>query len=281
MGLEVITEKAVRSPPRASAEYEADGKAFPWYDAYWLNAYERAKAILSIERPAVLPDFLEAFRVLHTPTDFRPVLFEHVFDDTTLAEIRKVASTLAHSQLEFHEAAMFKRFVVHNHAFFNDLQAGLVSLVSKACGEPVEVSYNFLSLYGPAAALQPHLDAPEAKWTLDFCIDQSSPWPIYFSRPRPWPELNKGVWGNGFTGWADAVKLDTANQFEQRTLQPGQAILFSGSSQWHYREAMPVSPGRQFCDLLFFHFFPTGSAELVKPANWARLFDVPELETVG
>jgi hypothetical protein len=28
---------------------------------------------------------------------------------------------------------------------------------------------------------------------------------------------------------------------------------------------------------LFFHFIPRGTAELVKPQNWARLFGIPEL----
>jgi hypothetical protein len=65
-------------------------------------------------------------------------------------------------------------------------------------------------------------------------------------------------------------------RFMPYTLWPGQAVVFSGSSQWHYRNAMPDASGRQFCDLLFFHFIPRGTGELVVPANWPRLFGVPE-----
>jgi hypothetical protein len=55
--------------------------------------------------------------------------------------------------------------------------------------------------------------------------------------------------------------------------------VFSGSSQWHYRDAIPDAPGRKFSELLFFQFVPKGSAELLRPENWARLFGVPELRS--
>lgn len=40
---------------------------------------------------------------------------------------------------------------------------------------------------------------------------------------------------------------------------------------------MPPGSGRRHCDLLFFHFIPLGTRELVDPDNWARLFAIPEL----
>jgi hypothetical protein len=266
--------------PSATPHLRADGgETFPWYDAYWLAAYERAKAILAVARPGMLGDFVRAFDVFRTRPDFRPVLFERLFDEGTLTEIRRVAATLARGQLELHEASQFRRFVVHDHAFFSELQAQLLPLVSEAAGEALECSYNFLSLYAASGVCPPHLDAPEAKWTLDFCIDQSAAWPIYFSRPLPWPTAGEEPW-TGRADWAQAIKQDAASEFTGHSLLPGQAILFSGSSQWHYRDVMPRAPGRQFCDLLFFHFIPRGTAELAKPANWARLFGVAELEQV-
>ena len=77
--------------------------------------------------------------------------------------------------------------------------------------------------------------------------------------------------------WEQAVKDAPTRRFTGFTLRPGEAAVFSGSSQWHYREAIPATGSRQFCDLLFFHFIPRGSAELVKPENWARIFGIPEL----
>ena len=73
-------------------------------------------------------------------------------------------------------------------------------------------------------------------------------------------------------------KEDPSLDFIGLEMTPGQAVLFSGSSQWHYREPMPVGTGPQHCDLLFFHFVPAGEAELVDPDNWATLFGIPELQ---
>lgn len=165
--------------------------------------------------------------------------------------------------------------MVHDHPFFTELQERTVALVSEAAGEPVEASYNFLSLYGRLGVCPAHMDSPESKWTLDLCVNQSAPWPIHFSQVCPWPESEMGAPQDA--DWESQIKRSPSLHFTAHTLQPGQAALFSGSSQWHYRDAISKAPGGQVCDLLFFHFIPRGTAELVRPRNWARLFDIPEL----
>ena len=87
--------------------------------------------------------------------------------------------------------------------------------------------------------------------------------------------VGRGRWPEA--GWEQAIKESPALHFTPHTLQPGEAVVFSGSSQWHYRDAIPDTGTGQFCDLLFFHFIPKGSAELVKPENWARIFGIPGL----
>jgi hypothetical protein len=77
-----------------------------------------------------------------------------------------------------------------------------------------------------------HLDAPSAKWTFDYCIEQSGSWPIHLSQVRPWPE----TWANDDPDWEATVRNDPDNQFSPIELQEGEAIIFSGSSQWHYRD---------------------------------------------
>jgi hypothetical protein len=248
---------------------------FPWYDSRWLSEQARAIAILRAVRPDALAAFLDALRVFHTPLDFRVTLVERAFDDETMQAIRQAVASLTPGDLELHEAKTFGRFVVHDHPFFTALQYRIVPLVSQAVGEPVEVSYNFLGLYGHRGVCAPHVDAPSAKWTLDLCIDQSLPWPIHFSQPLPWPELEGP---RPDDRWEQDVKESPSLHFTTHALQPGQSVVFSGSSQWHYRDPMPPAPGRSFCDMLFFHFIPRGTSELVKPQNWARLFGIPELE---
>ena len=248
----------------------------PWYDSNWLTAFSTAKAIIREARPEALTTFVEALCIFRTRPEFEVRFFDRIFDEATLAEIGRATALLRPTDLELHEARMFGRFVVHNHPFFTELHQRTLPLVSEAVGEPVEMSYNFLSLHGKLGVCPPHMDSPKAKWTLDLCINQSAPWPIYFSQVCPRPEAGAELWSDD--NWEEQVKRSTSLDFTPYTLQPGQAVVFSGSSQWHYREAFPGAGPGQHCDLLFFHFIPRGASELVRPQNWARLFGIPELD---
>ncbi len=232
-------------------------------------------AVVREVRPAALGEFEEAFRVLRTRPDFETRLFDRVFDDATMAEVRRVVASLRPADLEIHEARRFGRFVVHDHPYLTELQRRTVDLVSRAAGEPVAPAYNFLSLYGARGVCPLHMDSPESKWTLDLCLDQGAPWPIRFSRVLPWPEPGEEEWAAG--DWEERVKGDPSHHFSTVSLEPGQAVLFSGSAQWHYRDPMPAGAGKRSCDLLFFHYAPAGTAELLRPENWARRFGIPEL----
>jgi hypothetical protein len=189
-----------------------------------------------------------------------------------LQQLLAVVAQLTPSQLEMHEARTFKRFVVHDQPEFSRLQRDLVDAVSDAAGEQVEPSYNFLSLYGPRGVCPMHMDSPEAKWTLDLCLRQHEPWPIHFGPVRTWPEPETFA-----SDWGSKVRREIAGRSVTFAPLPGEALLFSGSSQWHFRDPIPPAGGKAFCDLLFFHFIPAGTAELIRPSNWARLFDIPEL----
>jgi hypothetical protein len=248
---------------------------FPWYDSRWLTEYARAKDILRRVRPQLLGAFVDAFRVLRTSPDFEVRRLDRVFDDDTMAEIRRVVQSLRPTDLELHEARMFGRFVVHDHPYFTALQHRTTGVVSDAVGEPVEVAYNFLSLYGGLGVCPPHMDSPEAKWTLDLCVRQSAPWPIHFSQVCAWPEDEREGWPT--EDWEEHIKRSPSLRFTACTLEPGQAVVFSGSSQWHYRDAIGADAGGSFAELLFFHFAPKGAAELLHPENWPRLFAAPEL----
>ncbi|HXV28411.1 MAG TPA: hypothetical protein VD913_05540 [bacterium] len=254
-------------------------RPYPWYDSGWLTNYTRAKAIIRKVRPKALTNFVEAFHVLRTRQDFQMKLFDRVFDDKVLEETRDVAASLRPADLELHEARAFGRFIVHDYPFFTELQQRIVPLVSEAVGEPVEPAYNFLSLYSSSGVCQVHMDSPQSKWTLDLCLNQSAPWPSYFSQVLPWPDSEIEMWPE--KGWEEKIKQSSSVNFTRYALRPGQAVVFSGSSQWHYRDAMPCAPDRKFCDLLFFHFIPRGTAELVEPRNWARLFNIPELSRLA
>lgn len=231
--------------------------AYPWYDSIWLEEYTKAKAIIRKIKPGALAAFETAFQIFQIQNDFQEKVFERVFDDNTLDEIRRVVKSLLPSDVEMHEAKNFQRFVVHDHPFFTELQKQIIPLVSAAAGEPLEIAYNFLSLYSATGVCPVHMDSPQSKWTLDICLDRSVAWPIYFSRPQAWSEIEAQNWSD--ENWAELIKRSPTAGFKSYILEPGQAILFSGASQWHYRDPMPKAEGRASCDLLFsisFHRAP-------------------------
>ncbi len=246
---------------------------YPWYDSDWLAQYTRAREVIAQAEPANLTTFVRTFDGLRTNPDFVVPILEDVFDDGAIGEIEALARTLKPMDLEMHEVKRFGRFVVHDHPTLTELQRLVIEPVSEAAGEPLDPSYNFLSLYTGQGVCPVHLDAPAAKWTLDLCIRQSRPWPIQVSQVVPWPE---GLSLEG-DGWDQTIKSNPEIHFKSYSLEPGQAILFSGSSQWHYRDTHPGGGHDDYCDLAFFHFAPKGMAEAIDPANWARLFGVPEL----
>jgi hypothetical protein len=251
-----------------------DGR-YPWYDSQWLNAYVAAKQLIGQIRPEQPPEFVERFEVLRT----RPrevVEFHRVFDAAVMERIRRVVLTLQPSLLERHEREDFGRLVVHNHPYFDELQESIVDVVSEAAGEAVEAGYNFLSLYDRLGVCPVHLDSPEAKWTLDLCIDQSVSWPIQVSQVVDWPEDFR----HDGKDWQELIKQDPEHHFTSYCLEPGSAALFSGSSQWHYRDRQPEGSKDDFCHLGFFHFVPRGTREVANPKNWPRTFRIPGLGAV-
>ena len=243
------------------------------YDGHWLKAYWAAKDVIARVSPGTLEAFVESFAVLRTDPIFTPKNLTQAFDPAALAGVKETIRSIPKEKFEMHELERFGRFVVHNYPAFTDLHQTLVDSVSEWAGEEVEPSYNFLSMYTKRGICEPHLDNPTAKWTLDVCIDQSEPWPIYFSQILPWPEERVQLGDD----WRAELKSIPNLAYEAQVLMPGDAVLFSGSSQWHYRDSFPATAGKRFCDLLFFHFFPKGAANILKPKNWASHFGIPEL----
>lgn len=247
-----------------------------WYDSVWLKAYLDAKDVIARVAPGRLEEFVRSFDILRTRPDFVARHMVQAIDPALLAHVRAVIRDIPRDKYELQEIKLFGRFMVHDLPEFSALQATLVDQVSEWAGEAVEPWYNFLSLYTRMGVCRPHLDSPEAKWTLDLCIDQSAPWPIQFSKIVPWPEQRAEV--AAFAGSSIADRADL--EFRSVAMEPGDAILFSGSSQWHYRDPLPQDGSKHFCDLLFLHYIPRGAGQLIVPANWPQLFGIPELAEV-
>jgi len=257
------------SEENLSAEYK-----LPWYDSRWLCCYRHAKDILRKGYPGQLEEFEQAFDILRTDLSFEEQHIKNFLPEARIAEFRKLISELPREAFEKHELLHFGRFVIHDQPEFVQLQLELLDEATKLAGEPLEPSYSFLALYHNLGNCLPHMDAPLAKWTLDICLDQTDVWPIYFSKILPWPEDfdNQAVDNN----WHQNILNDKNSSFTEYRMKEGEALFFSGSSQWHYRPRIEPKFKQNYCHLLFLHYYPRGARSLLDPNNWAEMFSIPE-----
>ena len=242
----------------------------PFYDAHFLRCFAAAKMFLGNVRPDALEGFIEGFAALKPPPGSHNIPVADFFTAEMHSQIKGIVRSVPQQRLEQHELEGFGRHVVHDHAWFTALQNDILPRVEELAGRKLVPGYNFLSLYGGKGICELHMDEPMSMYTLDYCISQSGPWPIHFSNLVEWPGRELMAAFN-----PDDVLQDPAISFTSHTLQPNEALLFIGSSQWHYRT--PITPGG-FCNLLFFHYYPAGCDDLVRPRRWPAHFGLPELE---
>ena len=249
---------------------------YPWYDSHWLAAYNEAKEIIAESNPKQLENFLKTFKPLKTRPDFDVIKLPDVLSPETIEQSKALIKNLQNNQKETHEVFRFGRTVIHNHPFFDEIQESLTKKVSELVKEEVEASYNFLSLYFHLGVCAVHMDSPEAKYTVDICIEQSTDWKIHISQTKKWTE-NFEYEGQD---WQSHILNDPQNKFTEYSLTPGNGIVFAGSSQWHYRNPIVQKSNKDFCHLIFFHFFPKGMREIINPRNWAKMFDTPAIDQI-
>lgn len=249
---------------------------FPWYDSHWLIYYLNAKEIIEKYNPKKLKTFEEAMRPLRTRKDFEVVQLPNALNQETIEQLKEFIQQLETEKKDTHEIFDFGRIVVHNDPLFNKIHASLIDMVSEQVKEEVEASYNFLSLYYDMGVCEVHMDAPNAKWTLDICIEQSYDWQIFVSQTQDWIEEDRYIGAD----WSKKIKNDPSNNFKPYSLESGSGIIFSGSSSWHYRKPIFQKDKQNHCHLIFFHFCPKGMREIIDYYNWAALFDTPEIDTL-
>ena len=117
----------------------------------------------------------------------------------------------------------FKRRGAYGIPFFSHIHNQLVNIASEIFGESVKASIVYLSLYGEDGICPIHVDQPQCKYTIGYCIDQDEIWEI----------------------WVDGKPY---------TLQPNDALCYSGTDSPHFREKIKG----KYCHLAFFHFVPVG-----------------------
>jgi len=240
-----------------------------------MRSYLAAREQFEKLRPDALEEFESSIEPLRTRKTFQTIHLHQILSDERLAECRSLIEDIRASELNDSEFFQFGRHLLRNHKYFNQLQVELTEIVSNQVGEEVEPSYNFLSLYNNLGVCELRMDTPEAKWTLDICIGQSSPWPIHMGPVEGWPE---GMGGEPISSKDSSGEIDPA-KFTAHSLNEGDGLIFSGSSQWHYRDRIPQVSAQNFCNLIFFHYIPKGTNQIINPKRWSKVFNFGELDS--
>ena len=154
-----------------------------------------------------------------------------------------------------HDPDNFTRSYCHNPPLLVELHKQMASYMSELCGEALKPSYAFLSMYEIGGVCPLHIDRPQCYRTLDYLIrqDQTAPWPLYIgpvmSDADRWQATEQG-----FDDPSTVADIKARTNFTTVLLEPGDAVAYSGTHQWHYRDRLPSGTA----DLAFFHFVPEG-----------------------
>ena len=155
-----------------------------------------------------------------------------------------------------YEGEHFSRFMAQNVGIFQHIHNQLVDFVSEQFGEAVKPSYSFLSMYDDNGICPLHIDRDQCLYTIDYLIrqDDPEPWPIYIGQPIS-EEERQDICDTGSATPEDEhhiFRIKEGQTFTKVELQPNDAVLYSGTHQWHYRDRINFGQA----DLAFFHFVP-------------------------
>jgi hypothetical protein len=161
-----------------------------------------------------------------------PLLLKNFVPKQLLEAMNSRLDVLQDSTSWVQDGNLFHRKCLHDEAFFKKIHQDIFTpIVLKRTGENLKPSYSFISHYDSEESICPiHTDRPQCYLTLDVCLKQHMAWPLYVE--------NKD--------------LASQNSIEF-VLEPGDALIYYGSRQPHWRKK--IDPGN-FCFMAFFHFVP-------------------------
>jgi len=151
----------------------------------------------------------------------------------------------------------FVRRYAHNVPYFVNIHRQLTEFASEQFCEPLKPSYSFLSMYDDNGICPLHIDRPQCYRTIDYLIqqDQAEPWPIRIGQimtDEQRQALDESGAGHPDTDETIAERI-AAEEWDDVLLSPNDAVLYSGTHQWHYRPERLKGTA----SLAFFHFVPT------------------------
>lgn len=171
--------------------------------------------------------------VLLEPQVISPLLPDRYFAELQALEkkLRVAYENKPYCDSDASDDEKFNRWSLHNPSLLMKFHKSrlLTDRAEIIFPEPVKPSYCYLSLYGPEGICPGHIDRPQCVYTIDLCISQKQPWPIFVG------------------------KSEDDKRGKEFLLNENEALCYSGTGQWHYRNK--VQPGN-LVTMAFFHFVP-------------------------
>lgn len=154
------------------------------------------------------------------------------------------------------DSEQFVRRYAHNVPYLVNIHRQLTDYASEMFGESLKPSYSFLSLYDDGGICPLHIDRPQCYRTIDYLINQEQPepWPIRIGEMMTDEErqaLEEAGAGHPENDDEIAERI-AVESWNDVLLEPNDAVLYSGTHQWHYRPKR----SRGTASLVFFHFVP-------------------------
>lgn len=148
----------------------------------------------------------------------------------------------------------FVRAYAHNPPYLVGLHKQLTEFASDTFGMKLKPSYVFLSMYRENGICPLHIDRPQCFRTIDLLIRSTSQedWPIRIGQVMSDDQIqtiNESGKGHPETD-EDIQAIIDSQTWTDVNLNPNDAVLYSGTHQWHYRPNRLVGTA----DLAFFHF---------------------------
>jgi hypothetical protein len=171
-----------------------------------------------------------------------PKLFRQLFSPKEIADFRQMISHVKSSPDLKIDSDYFYRKYSYNPDSLLTYHKFVTKLVSKFINQDLVPTYSFISMYGEGQGICPlHLDRSDCLLTVDICVDQAKPWPLYVNHTTLY-RMDEDLVAN-----QEIIKKESVEYI----LNPGDALFYSGTDHPHWRNK--IQPDN-FCDLIFFHF---------------------------
>lgn len=150
------------------------------------------------------------------------------------------------------EFPKFNRQYAHNPPLLVKIHSQLTEFASEQFEEKLKPSYAFLSIYNEQGVCPLHIDRPQCYRTIDYLVSQkvNNGWPLYISKSFERNEIKDSKILPETEQEIEEIKKSF--EWNEIILNPNDAVLYSGTHQWHYRNKIDG----ETATLIFFHFVP-------------------------